>query len=107
LFGGVNMLGKSLYITGDYQAPGSSQHITFEIQSKLAWGALLDLLPTSNPVAQAADDTIDHIRAPRVVIQRNLGTMFDQIDFATMSATSQGRIVLRNLVKSTTAQLME
>ena len=107
LFGRVNMLGKSLYITGDYQAPGSNQRIPFVIQSKLAWGALLDLTLSANATVQTLDSTIRRTSGPRVVIRRNLGTMFDQIDFAKMSATTQGRTVLRNPTKSATAQLIE
>jgi hypothetical protein len=95
----VNLVGTSLYLEGEYTAPGSDKLIAFKLQSPLAWGeakALAD--PASGIDEKSGVKTGSNLH---LIISRELGSMFDSLDFVHMNEQEQAKTVLRNLIAHT------
>lgn len=95
----INMAGTSLYIEGDYYSSGQETAQPFTIKTELAWGAISNMLPVAGERAV----TRLQISNKRAIIsfRRDLGTLFDEVDFDHMSETDQARAVLRSLTRQT------
>lgn len=94
------MVGRTLYIAGTWRTLDTEAPVPFTIQSDLAWGTLL-ALESHSPTGTGREwaNTID----VQVTIQRNLGQLFENVDFATMGEAEMAVAVLRSLTSSATA----
>lgn len=93
----VNLLDKSLLIEGVYTAPVGDTPIPFTIITNLAWGTVTKLTAVDSQLAvlEAAS------QPQQIIIRRNLGGMFDNLDFEAMSPVEQSKTILRSLTAST------
>ena len=100
----VDMYATSLYIEGEYTAPNGDTSIPFTIDSSLAWGALQTLTTDQSDGAYHVEigDTPVLLN-----IERQLATMFDGLDFATMNARTQEMTILRTLTEHTRIIIVE
>lgn len=97
----LDMLGLSMFLAGEYKAPDAESATPFTISTELAWGRLTDLMaPDSNGSLSQTMLTIEG-QTVDVTIRRELRSLFDGVDFKTMSATDQAKTVLRSLANST------
>lgn len=94
--GQTDMLDVTLFIRGTYTAPTGHPPTPFTITTQLAWGALVDL-PQAVPTPR---------QAMQITIRRNLGSMFDNLDFSRMSEAEQAQTILRSLVASTQIEVL-
>ena len=95
------MDGLSLWVEGEYVAPDAITAKPFIIKSSLAWGTITTAIAseeTSNPAPRIALSSGQPIA--RVTLHRNLGSMFDGVDFETMSESEQAKTILRSLARS-------
>lgn len=102
-----NMIDTSLFLAGELQSPGSQEWTPFTVQSKLAWGGLLR--PITQSAAEVAIVALEPIFPSvnvQVMIRRNLGTLFDNVDFATMNDETRARTILSMIVKSATVEVV-
>lgn len=76
----IDMVDASLHVDGTYRAPGSASPAAFTIHTAIANGGLFDRTAASTPIRVDTGRT-----AARVTIRRDLGSLFDGVDFATMS----------------------
>lgn len=100
----VNMVGVTLFLEGEVKVGSRTDAVAhaFTIQSNLAWGTLKEVLQTSNQ-AESSPVAIPQGAPTQLVVERSLGTLFDGVDFATMSAAEQAKTILRNVTN--TAQI--
>jgi len=93
----VDMYGLTLYIEGTYHTPDNLTPIAFTAQTNLANGKIRDLY-TSDTL-----DTPIHVgisETPvRVAIVRSLDSMFDGIEFDSMTGEDIGKAVLWTLLE--------
>ena len=87
----ASLLGASVLIIGNWQPPGGGAATPFVLRSEQAYGKILEL--AASAVEDADDADID------VVIERQLASMFDQVDFATAEPEHAAWQVLGNLAK--------
>lgn len=83
-----DFIGTSLYISGVATAPDGSQ-IAFEAETNIAWGKLIDLTEQA-----FIGETLT------INLQRDMTTLFDEINFANITNDEITRQVFRNLVKN-------
>ena len=88
----LNLLGKTIYISGSYLADGAVESVPFVIETELAWGGFI-------PLSQPLDSGNNNVT---VVVKRSLSTLFDDIDFATMDDAARAKSILRSLIQHTT-----
>lgn len=100
---GVDLTGSSLYVRGTYQPAGSKTAQPFEMQTALAWGEIDDLrLPVQDgtgewPTVHAETGS----QSIEITVLRNLGTLFNGVDFAHTDETTQAKAILRALTGQT------
>ena len=102
----VNMVGLTLFLEGEVKAGSRADAVAhpFTIQSNVAWGTLKEVLQTSNHAQRSAESSpvaIPQGAPTQLVVERSLGTLFDGVDFATMSAAEQAKTILRNATNTT------
>lgn len=98
----VDMVERSLYVRGTYQATTAATPRSFELATSAANAVLTELFPPGRVGAQGAAIVVDTGREnARVVIQRQLQSLFDGIDFDTMPPARIERQVLQNLIDRT------
>lgn len=94
-----NMVGTSLLVEGMVRASQTGPARPFSIKTDLVWGTITDLRPTAG--------TADHLRlttgrdAVTVTLRRDLGTLFDGVDFDHMTEIDQAKAVLRSVTNQT------
>lgn len=94
----VEMIGVTLWLKGDYLAPGTSTSMPFTIQTNLAWGEAAELMtPSSESLDTLQRDNV----ALQLTVRRDLEALFDGVDFETMSDIEQAKTVLRSLTQNT------
>lgn len=87
----------TLVLSGTYTAPDSQEARPFTIESDLTWGQIIGLNRRGpGSIALEMGDSVT------VVVQRELGSLFDGIDFQTISDSDLAKAVLRNLTNNTT-----
>ena len=86
-----DLAGTSLYVAGTATASGGGDPIPFLVWSSLPVGALA---AWSEPVSALDTGTQDI----DVTITRDLGTLFEGVDFATMTADNIQKTMLLGLV---------
>lgn len=90
-------IGTTLYLQGTYQL-GDDEAVPFVIETNLAWGGMSDLY-----LADAPDQPIYAAisrDALQVTIERDLGTLFDGVDFATTDAEARAKTILRTFTSN-------
>lgn len=88
----VDMIDRTLRIAGHVQPPDAAGFTPFAVATAVANGTLVDLHTTG--VAG-----LDSGRASAViVVRRNLDTIFDRVDFGTMTEKRMAREILHNLI---------
>lgn len=87
-------VGTSLYLRGTYQVDDSAA-VPFTIQTNLNWGGISDLSLADGSGAPVHAEISRE--ALQVTIERNLGELFDGVDFAGTSTTEQAKTILRTL----------
>ena len=104
----VDMFGTSLYIAGSYQAESASIATPFRIQTSLANGVLDNL---DVPYIENTDMTPVHLVTGNqnavVLIRRQLDSLFNGVDFASVSSDKIGKAVLWSLVADTDITITE
>lgn len=96
----VDMSGLSLYLQGCYQAPKSETWRPFEIKSSMANGALRSL---SDGVPGGELNTGTH--HADIHVRRDLGRLFDGLDFQETPTRRRPWRILSNLITFTTVTL--
>ena len=91
---GQNSTGlPSLTLEGSWQSLATGQSGTFNIDSALAWGQVHALEETIN---------FEQGQVVTITVTRNLSTIFDTADFASMSDSEITRAILRQLTQTAT-----
>ncbi|MCA9541003.1 MAG: hypothetical protein KC620_19015 [Myxococcales bacterium] len=94
----VEMSRVSAYIEGTWQQ-GDAEPVAFTVNSSLANGRLVDLFPEGHFGETDAALTIDTAaEGALVLIRRDLGGLFDGIDFATADDRTVERTLLTTLI---------
>jgi hypothetical protein len=94
-----DMIGTSLLVEGLVQASETGPARPFSIKTELVWGTITDLRATVEPA--------DHLRlttdgdAVTVILRRDLGALFDGVDFDRMPEIEQAKAVLRSVTNHT------
>jgi hypothetical protein len=97
----VDLYRQSLYLRGSYLAPDATESVPFEILSALGNGVISPLYPQGQyGVATAALQHNSGDGDLTVRIRRDLGTLFDQLDFRNMSDEELARQTLKNIVNN-------
>lgn len=98
----VDMLGASLWLQGTYQAPDSPHMIPFVIKTSLANGTIAEFA-TSEALTTAGihPHVVTDGASYTIHIRRSLDTLFDGVDFATMSEAQIGKSLVWSLVAHT------
>ena len=97
----VDMQGTSVYLSGTYLALDSDTPQVFTIQTNLANGALTDLVYNGHTAHVAIGENIAQIR-----VVRELGSLFDTVNFAEMDADAQSQAVLWQLIATTRFEIV-
>ena len=98
----VDMVERSLYVRGTAQATATTEPHPFELATSAANAVLTDLFPPGRFGAQGAAIIVDTGRENvRVVIHRQLRSLFDGVDFDTMTVARIERQVLQNIIDHT------
>ena len=95
----VSMIGNSLLIEGEVRAPNTTVATPFNLKSALAWGGRKDLIVTNDKT-----DVAEGVKSGtflHLIVSRDLGSLFDGVDFAQMSAQDQSKQVLRSIIQNT------
>ena len=95
----VSMIGNSLLIEGEVRAPNTAAATPFNLKSALAWGGSKDLIVTNDKT-----DVAEGVKSGtflHLIVSRDLGSLFDGVDFAQMSAQDQSKQVLRSIIQNT------
>ena len=99
--GSINMVDKSLYLQGTWRRPGSTAAELFTIDTSLSWGELSSLYPPGQyQVEGAAFEAEPGTVGSLVVIRRRPATMFDGVDFETVTDKEFATRVLSALFES-------
>ena len=94
--------GLTLSLTGEFIAPNQTEAVPFAIQQTIAWGTIQDLQPIgSNRETLVSTSTQPPAEVLRVTVRRQAASLFDGVDFKTMSETDQARAILRSLTENT------
>ncbi len=93
----IELMGTSVYIAGTVRYPDKMISTSFVIETTLANGTVM-ALPSQVDISETA--TI-------IVISRDLGTLFNGVDFATMDADAQGQAVLWSLIAHTQVSIAD
>jgi hypothetical protein len=94
-----DMIGTSLLVEGVVRASETGPARPFSIKTELAWGTITDLRPTAGP-ADHLRLTTDHDPVT-VTLRRDLGTLFDGVDFDRMTEIEQAKAILRSVTNQT------
>ncbi|MHC4264018.1 MAG: hypothetical protein ACYSWX_15960 [Planctomycetota bacterium] len=89
-----SVIGHSLHVRGIVTAPDETSSMEFDITSTWADGAVLDLEVHGVEVPTAS-----------IVIQRDLGSLFDGVDFEGDDVEAQGQRLLENLTDHATVRV--
>jgi hypothetical protein len=95
----LDMIGTSLLVEGMVRAAETGPAQPFSIKTELVWGTITDLRPVAGPA--------DHLRlttggdAVTVTLRRDLGALFDGVDFDRMIELDQAKAVLRSVTNQT------
>lgn len=98
----VSMIGNSLLIEGEVRGPGQAEATAFTIKSPLAWGNNIALTAADGSIAPATgvkSGTFLHL-----IIRRDLGNVFDGVDFVNMTPPDQAKQVLRSIIQNTSVE---
>ena len=101
----IDMAGSSLFIEGEYQATNQAKPTAFSLQYKLPDGIITDLATPNNTFQKIQATTGDG--EINVIIQRDLGNIFNGVDFVTMSEADQAKAILRSLTEGTTVLITQ
>ncbi|MCB0194504.1 MAG: hypothetical protein KDJ65_21320 [Anaerolineae bacterium] len=94
----IPMEGLTLWLEGDVLAPDASSPTPFIIDTNLAWGNAANLMPlTSESLKTLQRDNV----ALQITVRRDLESLFDGIDFDTMTDSERAKAVLRSLTQNT------
>jgi hypothetical protein len=96
-----SLIGKTLWLTGSYLAPGSDEAVSLDVSTSSAYGAFAILRSKDGLPAPLASG---HASA-RVQIARPRGRMFDGIDLASEAPDAIAKAVLRNLLRASETQI--
>jgi hypothetical protein len=94
-----DMIGTSLLVEGLVRASETGPARPFSIKTELVWGTITDLRPAAGPA--------DHLRLTTgrdpvtVTLRRDLGALFDGVDFDHMTEIEQAKAVLRSVTNQT------
>jgi hypothetical protein len=99
----VELAGGGLYLAGSYWREGQPER-SFEIRSGLAWGGVGALLAPDIGASPALRARLEGAEL-RVDIRRDLGAIFDGIDFETMDAQQQAKAALMAIAGSARFEL--
>ena len=98
----VDMVERSLYVRGTAQGAAATEPHPFELATSAANAVLTELFPPGRFGAQGAAIIVDTGREnARVVIHRQLKSLFDGVDFDTMTPARIERQVLQNIIDHT------
>jgi len=98
--------GVSLWLEGKYKAPRSAIAKPFTIKTRLAWGTITRLTTLPPPLSLKGLQNNHRLELAtraspvRITLRRNLGAMFDGVDFESMSERDRAKAVLRTLTRS-------
>ena len=91
----IQMIGASLYIEGEFKAPGAAASEPFTIRTMEAFGEYTPRRPGGPHLISKINS-----RPARLTLIRNLDTLFDGLDFKSLKRDFWGRHVLRNITGS-------
>ena len=95
-----DLLGTSLYLSGSWSPAEGADATEFLIETSTAYGALKNLYPQGSFGDESAAYELDmNQTGAEVVIERYLGTMFDNVDWTQMSDTAVERKILANIIE--------
>ena len=104
----ISMLGTSMHFEGRWIPPGGGDAVPFEIRTTLAWGDLWEL-PNVGEVGvdTAGEATVvdTDVQGAVVTVNRELGALFEGVDFETMNDAYRGQQVLESLFASVSVEL--
>jgi hypothetical protein len=92
----IDMVDQTLRVEGTFQRRGEATATPFTVTSAVANGKLFELGTQSPSAAARRLDTTSE--SAIVIVRRNLDTIFDRVDFATMNEKRMAREMLQNLV---------
>lgn len=96
----MDMIGTSLFLEGEYHLRDAKSARSFTLKTNLAWGALTDLNYARQESPLVTNGSVVAGDGPVIVtFHRNLGALFDGVDFDHMSETDRVKTVLRSLTK--------
>jgi hypothetical protein len=82
----LTMVDRSLYIEGTWRAPGSAEDIPFIVDTSSAWGALNNLFGPDEYNMEGREIEVNPTDGSvLVLVKRDLGALFDGIDFMALS----------------------
>ena len=91
----------SLWIEGEYTAPNATVTNPFVLKTSIAWGSIMDAIASPGTSDRATKIVLTSGKSmTRVTLRRNLGSMFDGVDFENMSESERARAILRSLARS-------
>ena len=95
------MLGSSLYLEGSWKRSGDPLETPFTLTTALPAALLTTLSAVQGQAEEHPERVVDSaIQAIDVVIQRDPGSWFDEVDFSKPLDRSQQRVLMRNLAAS-------
>jgi hypothetical protein len=98
----VDMVERSLYVRGTYQSADAPEPRPFELATSAANAVLTQLFPPGQYGVKGAAFVVDTGREnARVVMHRQLGTLFNGVDFAAQPGARIERQLLQNLIDGT------
>ena len=89
----LDMVDASLHVDGTYRAPGATRPTPFTIHTAIANGGLFDRTATSAPIRVDTGRT-----TTRVTVRRHLGSLFDAVDFTTMTEGVRAEGILASII---------
>jgi len=98
---GVDMVDQSLRLEGWFRRPGEAQSTPFSVVTAVANGKLFELPHVDEESFALNTATTSAV----VVVRRDLDSIFDHVDFATMPDKRVAREVLQNLVNGMEIEL--
>ena len=94
-----DLIGTSLYLRGSWSLMDSEISTDFLVETSTAYGALKDLYPLGKFGDESAAYELDmNESGAEVVIERSLGSMFDDVDWMQMNETAVERKILANII---------
>ncbi|MEM7332270.1 MAG: hypothetical protein AAF490_09270 [Chloroflexota bacterium] len=95
----VDMSRSTIFLQGEYIPPGGNEAVPFTIETLLAWGALDEL--SANEMAQIALPD----QPSNIIVERQLSSIFDDLDFLNMETSEWEMAVLRSISNHTQISL--